>query len=217
MNAIDQVELAETCGIFAGDGTLYRTTRGFVLEVRGGLDEIDYYKTHIKYLFSKLFSSNLQIIRRKYKGGHTVGIRKCGKVVFNLFHNDLGFPVGKKSNIVEIPSFITNSNSPNIWISYLRGVFDTDGCIYLNRNKKKTKFYTQPRIHFISKSVKHLLQIRTLLVKLGFNSHIEKYNFKVTLGGWSTSERFFKIIKPANDRHNKRIKALIPKLFNMLR
>lgn len=217
MNILSQSELSEICGIFAGDGTLYKTKRGIVLEVRGGLDEITYYKRHVKNLFSKLFSSELKVIRRKYKGGCTVGIRKCGRTVLNIFHNELGFPVGKKSDVVEIPDFVINSNNPDVWTSYLRGIFDTDGCIYLNRVKRGIKIYTHPRIQFTSKSMKHLSQIKRLLARLGFNSHIERNNSKVTLGGWSTSQRFIDVVKPANERHNKRIKSLMPKLFNMLR
>lgn len=170
-------ELAEICGIHAGDGTLYKANNS----------------------------------------GYVIGIRKCGKIVKELFNVRFGFPIGKKSTSVTIPKFIMRSNSPEIWINYLRGVFDTDGCIYLNKRTGRQRKYEQPIIQFTSRSFQHLLQLKQLLNNLKFNVWIEENNSKVKMGGWSTSARFLKLIKPKNERHWKRIKILMPRLFNMLR
>jgi len=212
MNLQITPEKAEICGIFAGDGTLYKTTdSGFVLEIRGGTDEVLYYR-HVKLLFENLFNRKIKILKRKYKGGFTIGIRLCGKLVMDVFHNTFNFPIGKKSRTVKIPSFILNSKKPEIWKSYLRGEFDTDGSIYIKKTGNKNR-YKQPVVSFTSLSYTHLLQIKDLLDRLDFNSWIEKSNFRVRLCGWSTIKRFLKLINPNNERHWKRVKRLMPRIY----
>ena len=186
--------LAEVAGIFAGDGTLYRTNRSFVMEVRGHPDEDEYYRKYVAPFFSQVLNSKLKIIKRNYKNSVLIGIRKCGKKVYNLFHIELGFPVGKKSRIVRIPNKILNSNNKLIWISYLRGVFDTDGSIDKRFIKKK---YLQPFVSFTTVSEIHKNQIYNLLKKLDFNAWKEKY--RVRIAGWSSVDRFFNLIKPHNN------------------
>ncbi|MFH1473387.1 MAG: LAGLIDADG family homing endonuclease [Candidatus Aenigmatarchaeota archaeon] len=212
MESLKTVVMSEICGIFAGDGTLYKTNRSFVLEVRGGKDEKLYYENVVKTLFGTAFDKKLTVLKRCYNGGYTLGIRICGNFVMNIFHNSFGFPIGKKSNIVEVPNFVLKSNDLEIWAGYLRGVFDTDGSIYLKKTGKGNK-YRQPVISFTSVSHIHLLQIKELLDRMGFNCWIEKTNFRVRLCGWSTIERFLKLVKPNNQRHWTRIKQKMPRLY----
>ena len=133
--------IGEMGGIFAGDGTLYTTKqgKGHVLEVRGNSDEIEYYENHVKFIFGKMFQKNLKVIKRYYpnKTGHVIGIRICGKEVKELIHDILGFPIGKKSDIVEIPQVIVQNK--DAWESYIRGVFDTDGSFYIRKSGPKLK------------------------------------------------------------------------------
>lgn len=184
--------LAEVAGIFAGDGTLYKTNRSYVMEVRGHLNEEKYYTDFIIPLFGAVLSCKLKLIKRNCNNSILNGIRKCGKGVFDLFHKKLEFPVGKKETIVKIPQKIFGSNNPKIWISYLRGVFDTDGCVSLKKFKQ-SKF---PIVKFGSVSNSHIEGIQELLKRLGFNARLEKYS--VVIAGWKPVKRFFKIIQPHN-------------------
>jgi len=205
MLCVSDEELGEICGIFAGDGTLYRTTWDIVLEVRGEPKELRYYQGTVSKLFGKLFCEELNIIRRNHVGGYTIGIRKCGNKC-KIF-NELGFPVGKKSRTVEIPKIILNNDAS--WIGYIRGIFDTDGSIYLRRVKKEIR---QPVISICSMSENHLLQIQEILRKIGFNCWIERGNHVVRICGWSTIERFLRIVQPNNTKHLDRVGRLMPRL-----
>ena len=104
-----------------------------------------------------------------------------------------------------------NSSNKNLWISYLRGEFDTDGSIYLKKHGKGGKS-KQPAIQFASQSSVHLLQIKELLNRLGFNCWIEK-DMKVRLSGWSTTQRFLNIVKPNNNKHWQRIRELMSRII----
>jgi len=185
--------LAETAGIFAGDGTLYKTNcTGYVLEIRGNYDEETYYKNFVMPLFEKNLKTKLKIIDRSCKGSKIIGIRKCGKLVLSVFHDLLGFPVGSKERIVSIPKMFINNK--NLYIPYLRGVFDTDGSVSIREVKKGC---IQPYVSFTSVSENHRKQIHKLLKKMGFNAWKEKH--RVRICGWSTVSRFFDLIEPHND------------------
>jgi len=185
--------MAEVAGVFAGDGTLYKTNWGHVMEVRGEPVERNYYQNYIAPLFGSVLGCELKVIERKSKGGFLIGIRKCGKIVYKLFHEELGFHVGKKSHIVQIPSSVLESGD-EISIAYLRGMFDTDGSVNTRIIRGK---YLQPFVVFTTVSEIHKNQIHTLLKKLGFNAWKERYNIR--MGGWSTVRRFFEVVRPHND------------------
>ncbi len=48
-------EIAELIGMHVGDGTLYCTSRGLVWELRGALNEKDYYNDHVVPLLLSIF------------------------------------------------------------------------------------------------------------------------------------------------------------------
>ncbi len=195
--------LAEAAGIFAGDGTFYKTQRGFVLEVRGPSKEKPYYEEYIAPIFSEVLKSKIKVINRD-KEGRIIGIRNCTKLAKEVFHQILEFPIGRKENIVQVPRIIFDSSEKNVIISYLRGVFDTDGCVALTQNRGN---YKKPIVDFGTCSNKHQDQILEMLTRLGFNAHKQKC--RVRIGGWSTVKNFFEIIQPHNYlKVNKWIKLL---------
>ena len=49
------LKIAELLGAHTGDGTLYKTKNSFVWELRGGLDEKEYYNENIKNLLKSIF------------------------------------------------------------------------------------------------------------------------------------------------------------------
>ena len=200
--------LSEISGAFAGDGSLYRNGKSFTFEIRGAPDELQYYQDILKPKLEKLFGFSLKIIKRRYVGGYVIGLRTSKRRAYEVFHEKLGFPVGEKSKIVEVPRIILDDK--RAWIHYLRGLFDTDGSIYIRHTgwfrlkSGERKRYSHPVVEFSTSSEKHKEQIHFMLKNLGFNSWMEKT--KVRLGGKSTVEQFFRLIKPNNNKHKNRYK-----------
>jgi intein/homing endonuclease len=161
---------AEAAGIFAGDGTLYKTNRGFVLEETPPPEEEEYYNKFVSKIFGNVFGEKLKVFDRNCGKIVMKGIRKSNSNIIEIFHNELGFPIGEKEKIVRIPNLIMNSKNEEIWIAYLRGVFDTDGCISLTKNRKK---WMKPVVDLASSSAEHRQEILLLLHKLGFKCHIQ--------------------------------------------
>ncbi|MBI5871778.1 hypothetical protein HZB88_01700 [archaeon] len=195
--------LAEIAGVFAGDGSLYRTSRGCVLEIRGSPKELEYYKRYVKPIFERVTNEKVKIIKRNYTGGFLIGIRTCRSNICNFFNKELDFPIGKKSNIVKVPRVIINDK--NLWKDYIRGVFDSDGSIYMRTSGRKGK-YPQPIVDFSSTSERHLEELYKMLKFIGFNCWKEKN--KIRMGGWSTVKRFFDVIKPHNNVMLQRFKGI---------
>ncbi len=196
--------LGEACGIFAGDGSLYSTKRSYVLEVRSNEKELYYYVHYVKPIFEKLFLKNLKIIKRSYPGGYVIGIRVCGKEAARIFNALLEFPIGRKSHRVKIPQVILNNSE--YWKPYARGIFDTDGSVYLRTTGRK---YKNPVIDIASRSIEHLLQLKEIMRDLGFYMWLEKSNFKIRMAGWKNMERFFKDINPHNNTKVEKYEKMI--------
>ncbi|MDA4134822.1 MAG: hypothetical protein OK441_04565 [Thaumarchaeota archaeon] len=194
--------VAELAGIFAGDGTLYRTSTGQVLEIRGASEERAYNVRTVKPLFDLVTGIDATLTRRSYRNGcrigHLAGIRCCKKEVRVIFHDILGFPIGDKCKTVEVPRMILREKQA--WVDYVRGLFDTDGSIYLTKTGKGRAKH--PVASICSSADRHKAQLHLILLRLGFANWIERE--RVSTGGWSTVDRFFQVVRPHNPKHLRR-------------
>lgn len=113
-------------------------------------------------------------------------------------------PLGKKFDIT-IPSVLLYKD--NLKKAVLRGIFDTDGGIYLE--KKNKKLY--PRIYITTISPKLSKQIINLFEEMGFRitRYSQLYNQKfnrqksyiLTIRGVEMFHKFIKDINPQNPKH----------------
>jgi len=191
---------AEVAGIHAGDGSMYRTNSGLVIEIRGNPDEYQYYSGYVRPLFE--VTTGIRSIKtiRNYLGGQMVGLRCCRREAYSMFHSLFGFPIGDKSLIVKVPSLILELRC--LWADYVRGVFDTDGSVYL-RNQGRRSLNKCVVLDISSSSRVHIFQLYGMVRSLGFNCWLESTH--VRMGGWSTVNRFFQIVQPHNLIHIKRL------------
>ncbi|MBT4539225.1 hypothetical protein HOI26_03450 [Candidatus Woesearchaeota archaeon] len=175
-------ELAEIFGIHVGDGYLRYHGRTKELDISGSYEEKSYYDNHMIPLFNKTF--NLKIEGKYFPSRKTYGFVVREPEVIEIF-KQFGFPSGKKSTIIKVPDCILYSNSKKIVSAFLRGYFDTDGCLtFRNRKGKnkysafKKKFNYYPRILLISVSKDLIEDIKKLLVKFDFKYYTCVYQPK---------------------------------------
>jgi len=178
-------DLAEVCGIHAGDGYMRKRKSGYELEISGGFDEKEYYDSHVVPLFEKVF--NIQIKPQYFKTKFTYGFRVCQKEVCEILHA-CGFPFGKKTFTVSVPKQILESRNLDIIYRFLRGVFDTDGTLSFKRRngsgyrKIHTKRHTLPIVQFACCSNKLSEGISKLLIQTGFHFSFGKRQPKENRG-----------------------------------
>ena len=151
-------ELAYYIGIHVGDGCLnmYKrktcNTTDYNLEYSGhAIDESEFHKDYIIPPIKELFNIDPWTgIGKKT----TIKTYFRSKAVFTFLSNVVGLPVGSKRDI-EIPTLIKMSDL-EIKKFFLKGLFDTDGCMTFKKARKQRHYY--PSINLASQS-KNLIEI----------------------------------------------------------
>ena len=204
-------EIAEFIGMHCGDGTLYKTGWGSVWELRGSLSEKEYYIKSVVPLLNLIF--NIKFFPKFRSGGKNgcFGIQTSKKEVTNFLFG-FGFNLGKKTHNLKIPNYIRNSQK-NMQRAFIKGLFDTDGCLYLEKIKKY-KYY--PRIEFGFASKYLVDDLRVLLKNIGLHSTTwisKSYRnlklcttYKIRVCGNKNVKKFFEEVKPNNPKHLNKYK-----------
>jgi len=197
-------ELAEETGLHIGDGTMnfYKNGKRIMgsYALRGHIiDDKNHYQTIIKKLYKEIY--NLDISLRDMPSTGCYGFQKWSNDIVNFKSKILNLPLGKKLNI-QIPHQFMSKYSSDL----IRGIFDTDGTLYLEN--RHNKLY--PRIIISDISYNLILQISKILKKLNIHStnYIEKRNKKnwndlarLEVRGIKMLSKWFKIIKSSNQKH----------------
>ena len=147
--------------------------------------DVDYYKCFIHPLILKHFSYSGRLYHRK--DDNTARFWINDKNIIKQFV-DYGLLIGPKTNTIRIPKEIMNNKK--LSIACLRGIFNTDGCVY----RQYSKIYKNQRKHYSnyavieikSKSQKLILQIKDILDKNKINTNkitknkIDAYVLRIT-------------------------------------
>ena len=207
-------ELAEEVGWHIGDGSMnfYKnrgTLKGFY-QLRGHMeDDKEHYEKRIKPLFERLFGIKINI--RDMPSTRVVGFQIWNNDLIN-FKKKIGLTLGYKYEIPIPKIFLSNKN---LIKAVIRGIFDTDGGIYLE--KKNNKLY--PRIYIGTISVKLSDQLLKLLKDLEIRatrySQLYKRGFNrqrlyiITIRGTEMFHKFMKEISPKNPKHIRKYEKFL--------
>ena len=154
-------ELAEETGWHIGDGSMNiydhkdGKQRGFY-QLRGHIeDDVEHYIKRIKLIFKQLY--NIDISLRIMPKTRVFGFQlwNCDLVKFK---QKIGLPLGKKFDIAIPEAFLKNNELKK---AVIKGIFDTDGGIYLDPNRN---LYPICYITTISKNLSQ--QIHTIFKEL---------------------------------------------------
>ena len=209
------VDLAYLCGVFAGDGSMnFRASKfEYSLKCVGNpKDEKEFYRSVLSPLMKRVFGVTLKL---KYHDkrttyGFTVYSKNLVKYLVSL-----GLPLGKKFDSLQIHKCCSvNSLS----IPFVRGLFDTDGCISFKKRYRNYPYY--PVISFSSKSSSFTKEVVSILKHLDFRV-VELYDYilydkriakgftkisKIELNGQSNLDLWMKLIGFSNPKHLEKIK-----------
>ena len=182
--------LSEFLGIMAGDGHVsgisYEVSvTGHMVYDRGFITK------HVVPLFIKLFDilPSIQI-------QHEYNKIKClvySKKMVDFLNQNYNLPIGSKDNKLRIPQKILNDR--NLVISFIRGVFDTDGSFHRHHEKDAA-------IELISGDKRFLNDLYLSLKLLNFHPSIGTK--RLFLYRKDEIDKFFNVIKPANTKHLKK-------------
>jgi intein/homing endonuclease len=197
-------KLAEEIGWHIGDGSMnyysYGGGKKGLYQLRGHIkDDKFHYLERIRPIMKDLY--NIDVVLRDMPSTGVFGFQLWSDDLV-VFKRKLGLPLGKKYNI-SIPYVFLKSES--LKKSVVRGIFDTDGCLYLE--KKNKKLY--PRLEITTVSVNLGIQLLDIFRSLGFRA--TKWNvisrngskncYKVAIRGDLMLHKFMREIKSANPKH----------------
>lgn len=185
-------DLAEFYGILIGDGCVSKfRSQGrlhYAIRVDGNsLTDIEYYNNHLKPLTERVVNRTVN-----------VKFRKVGNCIFIMFeykdfavflNSRLGFPFGKKGEISISSEFIKNQK---YLIAILRGLFDTDGCLYFTKNNSENRYY--PIIELSTHSSALINQLYQVFTDLKFRVKISHFKDSVKLHGKDNLIKFMQSI-----------------------
>lgn len=195
-------QLAELVGIMIGDGGI----TPFQVKVTLDLVKDKDFAFFVKALFEKLFGIKVSILETKKDSTIEVVVSSRAVVEFLM---KCGLPNGNKIRQgIDIPRWIkANLN----WSRRcLRGIFDTDGSVYLDRHTGKLGMYRSINVALTSASPKLLLSINDILLKEGFVPTITSKG-SIRLRRSEEMLKFFKIIGSDNPKHLGRLGEFLQK------
>ncbi|PIN88849.1 hypothetical protein COU60_05505 [Candidatus Pacearchaeota archaeon CG10_big_fil_rev_8_21_14_0_10_34_76] len=198
-------ELAEETGWHIGDGSMNyyfqdNKKKGFY-QLRGHIeDDKEHYLTRIKPIFEDLY--NVKINLRQMPVTRVFGFQLWNDSIVK-FKESLGLPLGKKFELQIPPEF---TKKMDLLTSCIRGIFDTDGGLYLE--PKNHKLY--PRVYISTISLNLCKELTYFLNSLGIRTTNWKCNqgrlkkldsYKVETRGLEMVSKFFDLVKPKNSKH----------------
>ncbi|MDD3531336.1 MAG: LAGLIDADG family homing endonuclease [Candidatus Pacebacteria bacterium] len=193
------VELAEFIGIMLGDGGI--STYQIVVTLHH-TDDLEY-ASHVINLMKKLFKVNPKIYHFPKKSVNNIVVSRRELV---KYLHELGLPIGNKiKHRIDIPEWI--KKDPKLSIACLRGLVDTDGCIFTHRYKVKGTWYVYKKLSFTSASNPLRHSVHTLLQEFGFHSRIADTD--VRLDRIEDMKQYFSAIGSHNPKHLRRYRNTV--------
>lgn len=206
---IDDSLFLEFYGILLGDGWIgtYRYKNKIINMIGiSGHSVLDrnffiYSKKNIKSLFDR----NAYLKERSQQ--NSIELNFCHQKLFKKLSTELNFPVGKKINL-QINKKIYDLGY-NKLRHVIRGIFDTDGCFYLDKTPVGRPY---PCVSIEMKAPLLIKQIYDLLIKQDFKVgyQIKKDGrHRITLKGRKQLNKWMREIGSSNSKHLDKINALV--------
>lgn len=192
-------DLAEFVGIILGDGSIGKSQISITLHSEDDKEYGDF----VTKLIKKLFNVYIGIHHRKdskaisYNVSRTELIRFCTE--------KLGLKQGNKvKQQVDIPDWVKKDRQYSI--ACVRGLVDTDGCVFTHRYKVSNRFYDYKKLSFTNHSYPLRKSVFDILKYNGLNPRFVKTKEDIRLDSISDMQKYFKIFSSHNPKHLKRLK-----------
>ncbi|MBR9699444.1 hypothetical protein GOV09_03245 [Candidatus Woesearchaeota archaeon] len=205
------IDLAEEIGIHIGDGSMNIYSKKGFYQLRGHIhDDKPHYLRRISELYKKLYNIDVNI--RNMPSTGVIGFQVWSDALVEFKSSILKLPLGKKTDI-RIPKVI---DSKKLFFAFMRGLFDTDGCLYLE--KRNYVYYPRVEIRMASESLRN--HIITLSQKYGLP--IKHFRFKrkeknwedictLRLNGLPSLKIWNNLIGTNNPKHQRKMRLLSKK------
>lgn len=187
---LEDWRLAELLGILAGDGHISKINYEVSITGHRILDR-DYLLTYVSKIFRNLFGVNVKFKEQSHN--NTLRCVINSKLMHSFLIKHFYLPVGKKKNKLHIPAIINQNEA--LLKYYLRGLFDTDGSVYIRRKNSLV-------VTIASVDPPFLDEVKSAFIRLGYSPSVSGKN--LCIYNQSQIKRFFNEIGSSNRKHQKR-------------
>jgi hypothetical protein len=197
-NLIESELFLEFYGALMGDGWIgkyynkkYEKTHWIVGFSGHSINDRNYFLNRISYLMRSLFGRKGYL---KNRPKNSIEFIFGHKDLIIFMNEQLGFPIGKKGQIGINQKFVEEWE----FLRYIvRGLFDTDGSFYLDRDERYKRPYPILEISTVSKKLRD--QILEGLKRQEYR--VIKHKNGIRIKGVEQVDRWFKEIDPKNEKH----------------
>lgn len=191
-------KVAEFVGIMMGDGGITPNQVGITLHKQDDKE----YSLFVKSLIERIFSVPVSVYYRKDEQALLLSISRKALVVF--CNQKLGLKIGNKiKQNLDIPQWV--KKDMRFKKACLRGLVDTDGCVFDEVHYIRGKRYSYKRLNFRSASPSLRNSVFSLFRELGMTPKMRNTT-AVQLEDKEEIKRYFKIIGTSNPKHLRRFK-----------
>ncbi len=190
-------KIAELVGIILGDGHIH--TKNNLITIVGSLEDLKYYQENVIPLFEELFSKKPLLKKRKDRNSYYLMV--YSKQIVNFLVEELNLRRGSKRN-ADIPTIIISTKE--FIPSFLRGLFDTDGCLKFSRQNKKYHYYPRVQISLQKSLLAEQLEILFNFMTIPYGKWSDnRFNGQIyyQISGKENVERWFNEVSPKNLVH----------------
>lgn len=205
-------DICELAGTFIGDGCFnVYNNKLYHIEFSGDTRyDLPYYEE----IIIPILKSIIPDIKPHFYYGHnrdnSLRVVFYSKKIFIFMKDFLGFTPGKKTFTIKIPDKIILAGDEFIR-STIRGIFDTDGCVFLDRRKKYKNPYPRIFLQTVSKPLYDQLYpylSREFKMYTRFNEKRQIYIMEIY--GLEQVRKWMNIIGFSNNRHLSKIYQIAP-------
>lgn len=196
--------LAEFLGILFGDGHLSK----YQILVTTNSETDSEHAIYIKNLINKLFDLTPSLTFKKAEKAVNILVSSVNLV---NWLSAKGMPKGNKLDMgLCVPNWI--SKNKGYGRRFMRGLFDTDGTVYVDKHLIKGKIYQNQGWALTSYSHRLRNDILALLRSFGYSPTLRESQKSVYMRKRIDIERYFKEIGTSNPKHLERYKnGRVPK------
>lgn len=189
-------DLAELLGILAGDGNIdeYQVTVTTNSET-----DIEHAR-HAASLFEKLFDVPPAVRFRKNQKACVVVI--SSKALCLLLVRK-GMVRGHKiKSGLQMPPWVRSRKKYRL--AFVRGLFDTDGCVYIDTHRIRGRIYKNMGIAFTNRCLPLLAEFKATLESLGLHP-TQKTKYVVFLRRKKDIRLYFDVVGSSNPKHLRKV------------
>lgn len=186
------IQLAEFFGLMMGDGGINNPWQANI--TLNAVKDKEY-SSYILKLCNTLFGVAPAIRKRKEKQALVISLASTTVVDFLVMN---GLPRGNKlNNGLRIPPWILAKKSYRI--ACVRGLVDTDGCLFIHKHVVAGKNYNNLGLCFTSYSVELINQVAAILEECGIAPHMSGRG-RIYLYRADDVTKYLEIFGTSNDR-----------------